>query len=435
MMMEIAQQALKEAEKYTQLAEIFMEKEKVLQLDIQRDHLDFAKEEETIGLGIRVILDGKMGFSYTSNPDEISQAVERAVFNSKTNEKDDNFGLADPSDYPPINGIYDDKFNSLELEEPLQFAQTMIDTVKEEKCQPTSGGFSAAMAQTLILNSKGVECSDVSTGFAGYIAVNAEKGGEKSTAYDSVSSCFFDIDPQKLAESVCKLAMDSIGGKSVETRDMDIVLDYHSATGLLGTFISALNADNVQRGRSILADKVGQQVVNPQLSIYDDGTREGGLNSSRCDGEGTASQKTALIENGVLNGFIYDIYNARKAKVSSTGNGMRAGFSETPTVGVSNIVLEFADEISLSELDDAILVPDVLGAHTANPISGDFSVEANNAFIIENGEITGPVKKAMLSGNIFQVLKQSQALESEIKQFGAFITPKILVNDLRIVGT
>jgi PmbA protein len=80
------------------------------------------------------------------------------------------------------------------------------------------------------------------------------------------------------------------------------------------------------------------------------------------------------------------------------------------------------------------LVTDVLGAHTANPISGDFSVEANNAFIIENGEITGPVKKSMLSGNIFGSLKQSESIDSEIKQFGPFITPKILVHDLRVVG-
>jgi PmbA protein len=434
MMMEIAEKALKEAKKYTDLAEVFMERENVLQFDIQRDHLDFAKEEYTLGVGIRVIIDGKMGFSYTSNPDEVSQAVERAVFNSKTNEVDENFDLAESSDYPKIKGTYDDKFNSLEVEESLEFAKTMIETVKEEKCEPTSGGFSAAMVETLILNSKGVECIDLSTGFAGYIAVNAEKNGEKSTAYDSESSCFLDIDPQSLAKNVCKLAMDSIGGKTVETRDMDIVLDYHSATGLLGTFISALNADNVLRGRSILADKAGQEVVNSKLSLYDDGIRERGLYSSRCDGEGTASQKTALIENGILNGFIYDIYNARKANTQSTGNGTRSSFSETPNVGVSNIVLEFDEQIQISELDDAILVPDVLGAHTANPISGDFSVEANNAFIIENGEITDPVKKAMLSGNIFESLKRSEAIDSEIKQFGPFITPKILVHDLRIVG-
>lgn len=433
-MMDIATQALKYAEKYTELVEVFVEKEQILQLDIQNDKLDFAKEESTLGVGIRVISDDKMGFSYTSNPEEIKKTVERAISNSKANEKDENFTLAQPSTYKDIKGTYDKSFESLEVETALEFAQTMIDTVKDGNCEPTSGGFSAGLSEMLILNSNGVNCQDKSTGFAGYLAVNAEKGDEKSTAYDSESSCFLDIDPQKLAGNVCKLATDSIGGKPVETKDMDIILDHHAGAGLLGTFINALNADNVLRGRSILADKVEQEVVSSNLSIFDDGTMEQGLNSSLCDGEGTASEKTTLIENGVLKGFIFDLYNASKANAVSTGNGIRPSFAETPSVSVTNVVVDYHTKMDLSELDDAILVTDVLGAHTANPISGDFSVEANNAFVIKDGEISHPVKKAMLSGNIFEALKKSEAMDSEIKQYGPFVMPKILVHDLRVVG-
>lgn len=220
----------------------------------------------------------------------------------------------------------------------------------------------------------------------------------------------------------------------METKDMDIVLDYHAAAGLLGTFVSAVNADNVQRGRSMLADKMEQKVLSSNISIFDDGTLESGLNSSRCDGEGTASEKTTLVENGVLKGFIYDLYTANKGQTKSTGNGSRSSFTETPSVGVSNIVVDFNNERDLSELKDAILVTDVLGAHTANPISGDFSVEANNAFIIKDGEITAPVKKAMLSGNIFELLKTAEKIKSNVRQYGPFVIPKILVHDLRVVG-
>nr|WP_282730255.1 TldD/PmbA family protein [Methanobacterium alcaliphilum] len=433
-MMDVALQALKYTEKYTDLAEIFVEKEQVLQLDIQNDKLDFAKEESTSGVGIRVILDGKMGFSYTSNPEEIKNTVERAISNSKANEKDENFTLSQPTKYKDIKGTYDEGINSLEVETALEFAQTMINTVKDAKCQPTSGGFSAVLSKMLILNSNGVSCQDKSTGFAGYLAVNAEKGDEKSTAYDSESSCFLNIDPEKLASKVCKLATDSIGGKPVETKDMDIIVDHHAGAGLLGTFINALNADNVLRGRSILADKVGEEVVSSNLSIYDNGTLEHGLNSSRCDGEGTASEKTSLIENGVLKGFIFDLYNASKAGAKSTGNGIRPSFAETPTISVTNVMVDYGTKTDLSELDDVILVTDVLGAHTANPISGDFSVEANNAFVVKNGEISHPVKKAMLSGNIFEALKKSEAMDSEIKQYGPFVMPQILLHDLRVVG-
>jgi PmbA protein len=427
-------QALKEASKYTEMVEIFVEKEQSLQLDLKRDNIDFAKDDLTIGVGIRLIIDGKMGFSYTSNPEEIEKAVKRAVSNSKANEMDENFSLAFPSKYPIVEGTYDAGFKSLEVDDAVNFARSMLDTVAEEKCEPTSGGFSTGMVETLVLNSNGVECSNISTGFGGYIAVNAEKDGEKSTAYDSKTSCFMDINPEELAKHVCGIAKDSIGGEHVETKDMDVILDYHAAAGLLGTFISAINADNVQRGRSILADKTGEEVLSPNISIFDDGVMKSGLNSSRCDGEGTASEKTTIIKNGVLKGFIYDLYTASKGKTSSTGNGNRSSFAETSTVGVTNLVVDFNNERDLSELKDAILVTDVLGAHTANPISGDFSVEANNSFIIKNGEITAPVNKAMLSGNIFESLKTAEAMKSPVRQYGPFVIPKILSHNMRVVG-
>ena len=88
----------------------------------------------------------------------------------------------------------------------------------------------------------------------------------------------------------------------------------------------------------------------------------------------------------------------------------------------------------MDEIDSGIITTSVLGAHTANPISGDFSVEVNNAFTIENGEITDGVKKAMISGNIFELMKTCDGLKSEIKQKGLYIIPKILVHDLKVIG-
>ncbi|MDK2985449.1 MAG: peptide chain release factor 1, partial [Clostridia bacterium] len=147
----------------------------------------------------------------------------------------------------------------------------------------------------------------------------------------------------------CEIALNSRGGKSVETGDMKILLDHHAASGLLSTFSQAINGDNVQRGRSIYADKLDKEVSSPSLNIYDDGTIKGGLNSSRGDGEGTPSQKTVIIENGILRNFIYDIHTANKGKIQSTGNGMRASFTDMPAVGLSNLVVDFKEQEELSE--------------------------------------------------------------------------------------
>ncbi len=433
-MMEIADDALNLALKLSDNVEVFVEKERSMDIDIQKNEASFAKESFTYGIGVRIILDKKMGFSYTTNTDKIKETVENAVFNSKSNIADENFELAQKSEYTKVKGIYDKKINSLHIEDYLQFAKTMINAAEDAKCEPTSGGVSAGYAESLILNSNGAECSGISSMFSGFIAVNAEEKGEISTAYEGKSSRNYDIDPLWIAENASKIAKDSLNGVPVETRDMDVLLDYRAVSGLLATFINAVNADNVQRGRSIYANEIGNEIVTPSLSIYDDGTYQGGLNSSISDGEGIASQRTSVVDNGILKSFLYDIYTAKKGNTQSTGNGMRASFADMPAVGLSNFILEFNDSLEISEIKDGIIITDVLGAHTSNPISGDFSVEANNAFKIENGEINTPVKKAMLSGNIFNLMKYASGISGEIRQIGPFVIPRILASSLRVVG-
>jgi PmbA protein len=437
MLFEISEKLKKEISKYCDEYEIYIEKEEALQFDAQKSNIEFVKEEINLGIGIRVIVDGRLGFAYTSDLEKIEDLAKKAFFNGKLNEKDENFCFAEKSKFTKIKGIYDSKFENIDIEESADFLKSIIATCEEENCEPTSGGFSTACGEKLIVNSNGVSITSKSTGFSVFIAVNAEKNGEKSTAFDTTSSCLFNLDGEKLAKDTCQIAKDSIGGVNIDTGDMNVVLDYHAAGGLLSTFISALSADNVQRGRSILQDKLGKRIVDNNLSIYDDGTYEGGLNSGVCDDEGTTSLKTTLVEKGVLNNFIYDMYTAKKAKdvdIHSTSNGFRGFYGGTPSPSPSNVILDFKEKIEIEEIDNGFLATDVLGAHTANPISGDFSVEANNAFLIENGEITKPVKKAMISGNIFKALANCKGVKSEIRQYGSFITPKIMCKELRIVG-
>lgn len=441
MLFELADEAKKEILKYCDDYEIYIDKTELLQLDSQKTNLNFAKEELSLGLGIRVIKDGKLGFSFTSDMNKIAETAKNAYENSKLNEKDENFEFAYEEKLPKIKNTYDKKYKELELDDITSSMKDLLSIVEDKCCQATSGGFSAAEGETLIVNSNNVSAYLTGTGFAIGVSVNAEKGGEISTAYDSQSSCLYDLDGEKLFNDVCDLAKSSLNAEPIETGDMDVILDYHAATGLLSTFLSGFSSDSVQRGRSILADKLGQVIVSENLSIYDDGTYDGGLNSCPCDGEATASKKTTLVEDGVLKNFLYDIYNANKAKnqfglddVESTSNGFRSSYSDTPSVSTSNIIFDFKEKYQFEEIQKGFVATDVLGAHTANPFSGDFSVEANNAFMVVDGEITKPVKKAMISGNIYELLSNCEAISGEVKQRGSFILPKILVHDLRVIG-
>ena len=433
MLYELAEEAKREISKYSDDYEIYLDNVELLQLDSQKTDLNFAKEEINLGIGIRVIKDGAVGFAFTSDMDKIAKTCENAYLNSKLNSKDEYYSFAEVEKLPKIKGTFDKKFRELDLDELASSLKSVLNCIDDNGCQTTSGGFSAAEGETLIVNSNGVEAFDKSTGFALGVSINAIKDGDLATAYDSVSSCAYDLDGIKLAEDLCDLAKSSLGGEHIETSNKDVVLDFHAVTGLLSTFMSGFSAENIQRGRSRLHDKIGEKVVTENLSIYDDATVDGGLNSAVSDDEGTASRRTVLVEDGILKGYLYDIYTANKDGVKSTSNGYRGSYAGTPSVSGSNIIFDFKDNVAMDEINDAFLVTDILGAHTANQITGDFSVEASNSFILENGT-KKPVKKAMISGNIYDLLDNAMAVGDEIKQRGSFIVPKLLLHDVRVVG-
>ena len=385
-------------------------------------------------MGIRVLKDKKQGFAFTSNLDNLTQTAQKAIDNAKLTKIDGNYAFAEVEKVSEVKDIYDNKFNDLSLDEAVEFLKTTIETASDSGCEVTGSGFSASEGRSLIVNSNGVSIEDEGTGFGLGLSVTIQKDGEIATAYNSQSSRFFDIDGEKLANEVCDLAKSSLNTKPIETNDYDVVLDYYAAVGLLQTYISAFNGENVLRGRSILKDKLGSEIANPTLSIIDNPLLDKGMYTSKCDGEGSVSRKTSLIKDGVLNSFIYDIYNANKVGEKTTSNGLRGSYFTTPMIAPTNLEFEFGEMRDLSEIKNGVLTTSVLGAHTANPISGDFSVEASNAFKIENGELTDPINKAMISGNIFEIMKNVEGLNSEIKQYGSFIIPKLLVHDLRVVG-
>ncbi|MEE1134937.1 TldD/PmbA family protein [uncultured Methanobrevibacter sp.] len=434
MIYEIAEDVKKTLENKCDDYEIYLDENKTIELDSRKDELNFAKEEIELGIAVRVIKDNRQGFAFTSNMDKVSETALQAIENTKLTKTDENYAFAEVETVPDVKKVYDNKFKDLSLDESVEFLKDTINMANDSGCEVTGSGFSASAGRSLIVNSNGVSIEDKGTGFGLGLSVIIQKEGKIATAYNSQSSRFFDIDGEKLANEVCNLAKSSLDTKPVETGDYSVVLDYYAAVGLMNTFINAFDGENIRRGRSILKDKIGQEIANTNLTITDNPLLEKGMLTCKCDGEGSASQKTDLIKNGKLNSFIYDIYTANCEGVKTTSNGMRGTYLTTPMISPTNLEFKFDEMKDLSEIDNGVLTTSVLGAHTANPISGDFSVEASNAFKIENGELTDPINKAMISGNIFEIMKNVEGLKSEIKQYGSFIIPKLLVHNLRVVG-
>ena len=434
MIYEIADNCVREVEKLSDNWEIYIANSETIEVESKKDILNFAKEEIEKGIGIRILKDNKMGFAYTTDLDKIPETAQKALNNSKLNKIDENYEFSYVEKVNDIKGTYDKKYDDLSLDECCEFLENIIERTKENKCNITSTGFSASKSEELIINSNGVSIYDKGTGFSGGLSAYIEKDGQYATSYDYNASRHLDLEYEKLTDDVCKLVHNSLNPKSIETKDCDVVLDYYAASGLLSTFIQGFDSENVLRGRSLLHDKIDTEITDSNLTIIDNPLLENAMGTSKCDGEGTASKKTTLVEKGILKSFLYDIYTANKSGCESTSNGYRSSYLTTPDVSASNLELKFKNNVALDEIDSGIITTSILGAHTANPISGDFSVELNNAFTIENGEISSGIKKAMISGNIYELMKKCEGIESEIKQKGSFIIPKIMLHDLKVIG-
>ena len=434
MIYETADKCVKEVEKLSDNWEIFIANSETINVESKNDILSFAKQEIEKGVGIRIIKDNKIGFAYTTDLDKIYETAQKALDNAKLNKLDENYEFAHVEKVTDVKGTYDARYDDLSLDECCKFLENIIERTKDNDCNVTSAGFSASKGEELIINSNGVSIYDKGTGFSGGLSVYIKKDGQYAASYDYNSSRHLDLEYEKLTDDACKLVHDSLNPKTIETKNCDVILDYYAASGLLSTFIQGFNSENVLRGRSILHDKINTEITDSNLTIIDNPLLENTMGTSKCDGEGTASKKTTLVEDGVLKSFLYDIYTANKSGCESTSNGYRASYLTTPDVSPSNLELKFKNSIGLDEIDSGIITTNVLGAHTANPISGDFSVELSNAFTVENGEITDGVKKAMISGNIYELMKKCESIESEIKQKGAFIIPKIMLHDLKVIG-
>lgn len=436
-MYELARKALRLAEiAGAEEAEIYYAASHSTGVNFKKDSIENAKDRFSEGIGIRAIVNGAVGFASTNSAAQIENAVEVAVAEARVRESDPDWvSLPSNGNYPTVSGIFDKKVEALELETCIEYSLELIEGTKEiPGTLPTSGGFTRAKGRQLILNTNGIEVEEESTAVSGFVDV-ITVNGQTSTAYDFAVSRSLDIDFFALGKNAAELALKSNDGIKIEPQKTDVIFHPFALSDIIGEALApSLDADNIQKGRSGLIGKIGEELAVPELSIYDDGLIEAGIETSISDDEGVPSQRTTLIEKGVLETYLYDSYTAGKAGVKSTGNGSRSSYTSPPSVGLRNFIIDYPQTDIIADTQSGIFVNTVIGAHTANSISGDFSVEARNAFTIKDGALDKPIKSLMISGNAFELLKQITGAGFDVRKVGGIITPSIRVSNMSVIG-
>jgi PmbA protein len=424
-------------------AEVYMKASRYLSIEVKELQIDTLERSDSIGYSVRVFRNGRLGFSYSTDPSDIRTVARDAVEASKFTEPDEYNGL-------PAGGacsevvVYDDAVDSLSERDSIDMVISMERAAVREdsrirKTRNASGSFGSAI--TKIVNSRGVDLQFASTACSAHIMAVAEENGESQMGWDYYGGRFLkDISFEDIGRTAAVRALQTLGAKKISSTKGYVLLDHSVAAEFLGILSAALSSEAVQKNKSMLAGKIGEAVISPRLDIIDSALLNGKLGSRPADDEGVAASQKTLIKKGVLKGYLYNTYTAKKDRTVSTGNAVRGGFSGLPTIGPTNLFIaassdEYASDLAglIKKINKGIYVTETMGMHTANPISGEYSIGISGLWI-ENGEIAHPVKETIISGNILQLFKNIVLIGDDLRFYGNIGTSHLLAGDIDISG-
>jgi PmbA protein len=249
------------------------------------------------------------------------------------------------------------------------------------------------------------------------------------------------LDPAAIGREGAARATEMIGSSKPASRSCPVVLDPTVAASFVGLLGKAVGADSVQRGRSPLAERLGDEVAGEAFVLHDDGLDPAGFATAPIDAEGTPRRRTALVEGGRLRSFLYDAYTARRGGAVSTGNAGRSGYRSPPGVSASNLVVgagAASFEQLLGEAGDGVLINDVAGLHSGvNPVTGVFSVGASGR-AIRAGEPAEPLREFTIASDLVSMLRAVRAAGSEPRwvPFGGSVSaPPLLIGEMTVSGS
>jgi PmbA protein len=399
---------------------------------IENNDVKQAKSQRTNAIGIRVLLEGSLGF-YSINDltkSRIKDAAAMAIKIARASPKDRHNVLPGKSKSKALRGIYDKNAESFQASDAARMAAEMLETAKsyDNRISVDSGNFNAEMATHALANSNGIELKERASVFSWSIMGMAiENGDISSFDYELGGSHFIkDIDVCSTATEFAETVVKSLGTRKIEQSFKgEMLLTPTAANEMIEEVVAyAINSDAVQKKSSYFAGKVGKQVASDLLTVEDDATNVEGLNASSFDREGVPHHRNIVIEKGVLKKFLYNTYTARKDGVKSTGNAS-GSTSSPPSVSTTNFLVRPSSRSSfdtlVSEIKHGIIISRFSG--NVNPVNGDFSGVVKGGRLVRNGTIQYAVKEVMVAGNVFEALGRLNGISKERKVIYDSILP------------
>ncbi|MCL5986262.1 MAG: TldD/PmbA family protein [Actinobacteria bacterium] len=427
-------------------AEVYGEKSDGVRIRVYKSEVESLTSQSSYGIAVRVFIGGALGFAFTTGLDDLSlrNCVEKAAQNARSTNSDDNNGLPEPSSYGQLD-IYRSALVDMPIKDKVKLTIDMERAAyayDKRISEIDTALYSDGASEIFLVNSLGFTGNYRFTECYIYLSCIAREDGNVSTSYSygiGREPGYFDVD--KLVAKAASRAVSLLGAKPIKSKKLPVVLDPEVFSQILGAIAYNVSADSVLKGRSLFINRIGERIGSASVRLSDDATIPNGFGSRPFDGEGVGKEATTVIESGILKTYLYNTYTAKRMNTVSTGNAARHSFKSIPEVGISNFIFEkgmFDQATLFSKARNGIYITEVMGFHSGvNPITGEFSVGAKG-FLIEDGEISRPVKEITVSSDLISILKGIVEGGSDFELFpsaGSIGCPSVLLEELTVAGS
>ena len=420
-----------------------------LEVRVRGEEIDFVTQARERTLGIRAFVAGPEGLraALTSTSDLAGDAVERlaadAVALARATAQDPAAGLApDPARGPwPDLGLVDPGDRGVSVDariDEARAAEAAARAVDPRIANSEGSEAGSRFARVAYGSSEGFEGGyESASHWIACMPVARDAGGAMQTdSWYAVSRRLAGLEPAELVgRRAAERALAQLGARRVATAEVPVIFDAPVARSLLANLAACVSGYAVYRRGSFLAGRLGEQVASPRVTVIDDGRRPGGLGSRPFDGEGSATRRTAVLEEGRLASWLLDAYSGRKLGLAGTGNAARAA-AGAPGVGPTNLWLEPGEgdlESLVADTPRGLLVTGLFG-HGFNPVTGDFSRGARG-FWVEGGRRSHPVEEITVAGNLGAMLADVDAVAGDLLWQGAVASPSLRVARMTVAGS
>ncbi len=412
---------------------------------VRLGEVETLKESGSRAIGLRVFLGQRAASTYSSDltEDGIDRLLKGALELARVTSEDPYAGIPDPAQLGSLSGdlkLYYDDVYSLPPEERIEYARrterAALDADPRMK-NSDGGSFDAATGHKVLANSHGFVGEYRRSYCSMSVAPIAqdENGAMQRDYWFTLARTLAKLEsPEAVGKEAARRTLRRLGARKIASTQVPIVLDPLVAGSILDNIFDAVNGDAIYRQSSFLAGKLGEKIAASNITVIDDGTIPGGFGTEPFDSEGVPTQRTPVIENGVLKSYLLNTYTAKKLGLKTTGNASR-GLAGNPGIGSGNFFLQKGERTPqeiIRGIKRGLYVVQFLG-FGVNMVTGDFSRGASGLWI-ENGELTYPVEEITVAGNLKDMLNNISEIGNDLEFRGSTAAPTLRIDGMMIAG-